>query len=373
MANRAGSLYKFQGVFLRVKIFFMREKCWEERVMLKNIFRGFIVLCGSIVLPFTAYAGFFSNPYNHYYVDVGTAVYYDQVPRLEVGTSGSGTAPLAKSAPHDVAPQLNLAGGYQFMNCNDNLLAKIFGHEEAIEAKVDYTYLDNTNSKADLGLGNVWYIDGSISIFSPPSPKPLNNFKLNSKVNNIDTGVYFKGKIYTTNPRVTMLRYVGLVYNYYDTKYDYKLNYMGGTISNTEEENFNVIANYIGIALGSQLNYQITKHLTPFIDLEVRLLNVSANLDATQSVPDAVVGPKYMTVHDSDSSFSYQAIAALGINYLFNDSLKSPSVGFRVGVDHWNYVPRVVPPNYAGDKPVHIVGDTANNSFAMLDVHVPFG
>lgn len=349
--------------------------------MLKNIFRGFIVLCGSIVLPFTAYAGFFSNPYNHYYIDVGTAAYYLQLPKFEVGTaaatSGSNvpntTAPLAKTNINNLAPQLNLSGGYQFMNCNDNWLSKIFGHEEALELAVNYLYLNNSASNAHLGSGNIWYIDGSGSIFGTGNSYPLTNYKLNTKINNVGSGLYFKGKIYTTNPRLTMLRYIGFVYDYSDTKYDYSVRYDQGIGTDVDTESFDVTTNYFGVALGSQLNYQLSKHFVPFGALEVDLLNINSNLKAHQK-PGQNVLPQYIKdVNASDSAFNYRAIAALGINYLFNDSIKSPTIGFRVGVDHWNYVPRVVPPNHAGDEPVHIVGDTTNSSFAMLDVHVPFG
>ncbi len=351
--------------------FYAGQYCcaWEMRgreVMLKNIFRGLIVLCGSIVLPLAASAGIFSNPYNHYYIDIGGAAYYLQQPKFEVGTSGSSTAPLAKINSNELGPQFNLAGGYQFMNCNDNWLAKIFGHEEAIEAKVSYSFLDHANGKDNLGTGMVWYIDGNGSPFDPADQKQLNNFKLNTKLYNLDSGVYFKGKIYTSNPRLTMDRYVGLVYDYLKGQYDFDLTYPG-----IDDENFDITSNYFGVALGSQLNYQISKHFVPFVDLEVDLLTIQSDLKATQSTPAA--GRTSISVSDSDFVFNYRAKAAIGINYLFNDSVKNPSIGLRVGLDHINYVPRVVPPNRAGDKPVHIVGEAVNNTFAMLDVHIPFG
>ncbi len=340
--------------------------------------RYLLVLCGLLCLPISVFAGLFSNPYNHYYIDVGAVGYYLQQPELEVGTVGTNatpstntTAPLAKSRVNSFAPRLDLSGGYWFMNCNNNWVSKLFGHEEAFEATINYTYLDHTISNDHLGNGNVWYIDGSGSILNPNVPTNLYDFKLNSKLHNISTGLYFKGKVYTTNPHLTMLRYVGIVYNYYNNEYDYKLKYNQGASPNTEDEKFNVIAHYFGVAIGSQLNYQIGRHFIPFIDLEVRLLSIMANLHATQSAPGAV--RPSMTVNNSVSTFNYQAIAAVGVNFQFNETLKSPTIGLRAGIDHWNYVPRVVPPNRAGDKPVHLVGESINSGFAMLDVKVPFG
>ena len=363
--------------------FYAGQYCcaWEMRgreVMLKNIFRGLIVLCGSIVLPLAASAGIFSNPYNHYYIDIGGAAYYLQQPKFEVGTKGvnpsapaNTTAPLAKNNVNGVAPALHLAGGYQFMNCNDNFFSKIFGHEEAFEADINYFYLDSSVDDANLGLGNAWYIDGSGSILSPNSPTSLYDFKLSSKVQDLTTGLYFKGKVYTTNPRLTMERYVGLIYSYYNNQYDFNLKYNPGGKIGTDSEKFDVTSNDFGLALGSQLNYQVSKHFVPFADLEVRLLAINSNLHATQNTPVSL--KPNMTVNDSASAFNYEAIAALGVNYLFNDSVKSPSVGLKAGLDHINYVPRIVPPNHVGDKPVHIVGEAVNNTFAMLDVHIPFG
>ncbi len=347
---------------------------YERMTMLRQI--KYFIFAGLLFLPAMMFAGLFSNPYNHFYADAGAVGYYLQQPKFEVGTlgvnqtlTGNTTVPLVKMNVNHWVPQLHLAGGYWFMNCNDNWLTRIFGNEEAFEADLNYTYYQNIVRKKNLGLGNVWLINGSGSIFSPNTPKQLNNFKLSSRLNNIDTGVYFKGKLYTTNPKLVMIPKIGIVNTYYDNRYRYSLDYSQGDNFTKNTETFDVAVYYYGLALGDQLNYQINKHWMPFALLEVQLLNIHAILHATQDTGQNQV----LTVNDSVSTFNYRAIAALGVRFQFYDTLKSPSLSLSGGVDHWNYVPSVVPPNRSGDKAVHLHGESMNNGFVMIDFNMPFG
>lgn len=342
--------------------------------MLKQI-KLILLFISLASMPFAASAGIFSNPYNHYYIDVGGGAYYLQHPKFEVGTKGVGspatntTAPLAKININQATPQFHLAVGYWFMNCSQNWITKIFGHEEAMEVDSNGFIYRNTVRKDNLGTGNIWYIDGSQGISGTGDPIPLNNFKLSSRAFDINSGVYFKGKLYTSNQRLTLIPSVGVVNHYYLNTYRYDVSYNQGDNNRVDEERFVVFTYYYGVALGAKLNYAIIDQIIPFASLKVNLLNIYSSLEANQDTGQNIT----VNVNSSESTFNYEAIAALGVEYKFTKSLKSPSLIVQAGVDHMNYVARVVPPNRAGDKPVHLEGESTNNSFAMLDLHIPFG
>lgn len=309
--------------------------------------------------------------YRYPYIKVGVGAYYVKNPKFEVGTAGTDTAPLASIGTSKVTPRYNMALGYAFYNPDNSWVTKVFGHDNAVELRFNYLNLSQKKYNDNLGTGRIWYIDGSGEVTAGITS--LTNFNLHASHRYIDTGLYYKGKWITSNPRIDFLPRAGVVFANLTEKYDYDVAYqMAPAISKTDLENYKVNTNYYGLAAGCKLAYKVQQQFAVFGDIEAQLLRASSDLKAYQ---DALVendgGKRNVSYHHA--KITYRAIAAVGCEYKLNNKITSPSIEIKGGVDRWGYDPRVVPPNHNGDRAVYVAGNHQNNLFADVDVIVPFG
>lgn len=307
--------------------------------------------------------------YHYPYVKVGFGAYSVQNPKVEIGTLGSGTAPLAQVGNSKITPYYNMALGYAFYNKRDNWVTRIFGHDNAVELQFSYFNASQNKAQDNLGTGEVWYIDGTGSVTT--GPQPLTNFTLDSAHRRIDTGLYYRGKWIAQNPKISFSPRVGGVFTNLREKYNYSLWYTSPTPTH-DLENYKINTNYYGLAAGGRLTYDLKSRFAIFGDLEGQLLHASAKLDAYQ---DAAVGAQAgkTSVKYNHSQTTYRAIAAVGGSYKLNNKITSSVVELKGGVDRWGYDPRVVPPNNANSRSVYLAGNHQNNFFANMEVTVPIG
>lgn len=311
--------------------------------------------------------------YRYFYVRGGIGAYNLRNSAVEIGTAGSySTAPLAKITDNGWAPVYHLALGYAFYNPSNSLITKIFGHDDAVEVRGSYFNRNETRRKGGLGWGNIWYIDGSGSMFVPAGSN-LNNFKLTARHRLIDTGIYFRGGWSAANPKWTVKPRIGVVYTNLREKYRYTLNYhriIGD--DGTDYEKYDVNTNYYGIGGGGKLTYHAKPKLAFFGDLEIQLLHAVSRLKATQEASIAPIDHKKVNSTDT-KGVTYRVTAAIGAKYSFTQQITSTSISVKAGIDRWGYDPRVVPPNHAGSKAIHITGEEQDNPFVMLELTVPIG
>jgi len=309
--------------------------------------------------------------YRYQYVRFGVGAYMVRNPKVEIGTLGNGTVPLATIGTSKITPRYDLAVSYAFYNPSSSWVTKVFGHDNAVELKLDYLNSKEHKTNSNLGTGQVWYIDGSGSVTT--GPQPLTDFKLDSSHRYINTGLYYKGKWITSNPKIDFLPRVGAVFTNLKEKYNYSLVYgTGPGTTSLDVENYKVTANYYGLAAGGKLAYNLQPRCAVFGDLEAQLLRTSYNLKAYQdAVVGILVGKRSVSYHHS--KITYRAIAAIGGEYKLNDKITSPAVEIKGGIDHWGYNPKIVPPNNAGSRAVYVAGNAQNNLFAEVKVTVPIG
>ncbi|MGD9153237.1 MAG: hypothetical protein PVG30_06250 [Gammaproteobacteria bacterium] len=311
--------------------------------------------------------------YRYPYIRIGAGAYDFNNEKFEVGTVGNTTAPLAKIDSSKVTPFYNLAVGYAFYNPRENIVTKIFGHDNAVELQLDYFNFTRKTSNSNLGTGRIWYIDGSGVVI--PFAEPLQNFQLNAKHRYINAGLYYRGGWITSNPKITFMPRAGAVITNLNEKYDYTVQYMaGGTSFRTDKEEYKADTYYYGLAGGGRLQYSVQPQFAVFGDLEAQLLYVSSKLNADQNIaieatPSAAVTP----IQNKHSQVTYRAILAVGAQYKINRKITSPSIEAKIGVDRWGYDPRVVPSNNANSGPVHLASDQRVNYFANIGVTVPIG
>ena len=317
--------------------------------------------------------------YSYPYIMVGAGAYNFNSSKIEIGTVGNTTAPLAKIDNDKIAPFYNIAAGYAFYNAKDNLITKIFGHDNAVELQLNYFNVTQKSNPTNLGDGFLWFIDGSGSIIPGTNPEPINSVNLTAKRRYINGGLYYKGSWITSNPRVVFMPRAGLVATNLNEKYDYTVRYTTGAtppIVRTDQENYKVDTNYYGVAAAGRLGYKIKSKLLVFGDLEAQLLYARSKLSAYQNGFVEFTNDNSFirdNIKSKHSQVTYRAILAAGAQYKINDKANSPRIEVKVGVDRWGYDPKVVPPNYASNQRVYIAGEQKINYFGNVGVIVPIG
>jgi len=306
--------------------------------------------------------------YRYPYIRVGVGGYYVRNPKVEIGTL-SDTSPLATIGTSKLTPRFNLAVGYAFYNQNTSWVTKIFGHDNAVELKLDYLNSKEHKTNSNLGVGQVWFIDGSGTVTA--GAQPLTSFKLDSSHRYINTGLYYKGKWITSNPKIDFLPRVGAVFTNLREKYDYSLVYQSFVLT-TDVENYKITTDYYGLAAGGRLACNVKPRCAVFGDIEAQLLRASSSLKAYQNAAVGVPGNQ-RNVSYHHAKITYRAIAAVGGEYKLNNKITSPSVEIKGGIDRWGYDPHLVPPNNAGSRSVYVAGNAQNNLFADVEVTVPIG
>lgn len=309
--------------------------------------------------------------YRYPYIRVGAGAYDFNSSKIEVGTVGNTTAPLAVLEGKKTTPFYNLAVGYAFYNPSENIVTKIFGHNNAAELQLDYFSFTKTNSNSNLGTGRIWRINGTGSFIT--IAEPLRNFQLNAKRRYINVGAYYRGGWITSNPKIEFMPRAGAVITNLNEKYDYTVQYRAGGVSfRTDKEEYKVNTYYYGLAGGGRLQYSMQSQFAIFGDLEAQLLYASSKLDAYQD-PTVGSGNDEISVSNKKSRVTYRAILAAGAQYKINHKITGPSIEVKIGVDRWGYDPRVIPPNHANSGPVHLASDQKVNYFANIGVTVPIG
>lgn len=320
--------------------------------------------------------------YRYPYIRVGAGAYDFNSSKIEVGTNRSTTAPLVKMGNSKITPFYNLAVGYAFYNAGTNwftnFITKIFGHDNAAELQFDYFNLTQKRNLSSLGTGFLWFIDGSGCVLQPGvNPEPINSINLTAKRKYINGGLYYKGSWITSNPRVVFMPRAGLVATNLNEKYDYTVRYSTGAVPpsvRTDQETYKVNTNYYGVAAAGKLGYKVKPRFLVFGDLEAQLLYARSKLNAYQNgFVEWPIGSFVKNVSDKQSKVTYRAILAVGAQYKINNKITSPSIEAKIGVDRWGYDPRVIPPNYANDRQVHLASDQKVNYFANIGVTIPIG
>ncbi|MGD9108704.1 MAG: hypothetical protein PVI75_06005, partial [Gammaproteobacteria bacterium] len=213
--------------------------------------------------------------YRYPYIRVGVGAYKFNKEKFEVGTVGNTTAPLAKIDSSKVTPFYNLAVGYAFYNPRENIVTKVFGHDNAVELQLDYFNFTRKTSSSNLGTGRIWYTDGSGSFI--PFAEPLQNFQLNAKHRYINAGLYYRGGWITSNPRVVFMPRAGAIITNLNEKYDYTVQYTAGAPNTfTDKEEYKINTYYYGLAGGGRLQYNMKPQFAVFGDLEAQLLYASS-------------------------------------------------------------------------------------------------
>lgn len=312
------------------------------------------------------------------FIEVGMAAYYLQNPDLEIGTTGATTAPLVKVSSNAWTPMYNFGAGYHFFNGRDNGFTRIFGHETEVEAKFDYFSTSSSTNSSNIGLGTIWYIDGSGRISD--KSVPINGLQLSTKYDFINLDLLFSYYVHTSNERLMLKPFFGPVFSRTANEAHYVSSYDAGapplvSYITKDLEDYQVNVNYYGLTCGGQLDFFVVQKMKMFSSLELQLVHAEASLTAHQNVDStsAIIKADTRDVSSSDSAaLTYRAIAMLGLSYQIFDGPVGPSLKLEVGLDHWGYNPKIVPPNHTGDKAVHLFGTTQNNAFIGLGVTVPF-
>lgn len=312
-----------------------------------------------------------SSQYNHPFVELGSSAYYLNNSEFKLGTVSGGNAPLVKMTNNGITPQWSLGLGYQFLNCSDNVFTRLFGNEQLVELKADYLNKVHRITNGNPGRGSMYFIDTG-GMLGDNSNLLLHNLKLSDRQRRTNVGLYFKSHRYTTNPKVTLTPYVGVVYTGYRDFYRYFIAYAAPAYQ-TDTEKYTIDAKYYGPSFGNRLTYNLTTNLAAFTDVEAQLLHAKADLSARQdpvSRPAGSFNTRIVRDHDG-MGITYRTILTAGLDYNFKGNPNGVAVELTGGLDRWGYKPVVITPNVNNSTPAHLHGDTQNNGFVMLNVKVP--
>lgn len=305
------------------------------------------------------------------FIEMGIASYYLQNPDLEVGTRGASTAPLGKINSNGWTPMYNLGIGYHFYNNNNNWFTRLFSPENEVLLKGSYFNSKKNNSQGNLGEGNVWYIDGSGLAYTAPN---IYNFNLETKSTFTDLGLLYRWEKQLSHSAMMLIPLLGIGYQNFETTYDYTVKYEGIENPYTDKENYQVKTNYMGFIAGSKLQGTLSPRFKIFSSLIIHLLHASAKLTADQNADiedDLPIDKKSVNASDT-KDLTYRAILSAGLEYKpFNLRSFSPIFQLEGGIDHWDYNPKIVPPNNESSPAIHVVGTTQNNAFVRLGITVP--
>ena len=339
-----------------------------KEIKIPRLLAAGIFICSMAFADFQ----FVNGQYNHPFVEFGGSGYYLNNSEFKLGTVSGGNAPLVKMTNNGITPQWNLGLGYQFLNCSDNALTRMFGNEESVELKADYFNKVNRTTNGNPGTGSIYFIDTGAFITGNSTPLLLHNLKLSDRQRRTNVGLYFKSHRYTTNPKVTLTPYAGLVYTDYRDFYQYFLAYAAPAYQ-TDTEKYTIDVNYYGPSFGNRLTYNLTTTLAAFTDVEAQLLHANADLSARQDPVSRPAGSfNTRIVKDDDSmGITYRTILTAGLDYNFKANPNGLAIELMGGLDRWGYKPVVITPNANNSTPAHLHGDTQNNGFVMLNVTVP--
>jgi hypothetical protein len=338
---------------------------------------GFFCACTTTVLANRNSCVTNTNCGNYFYFDMGTSAYRFDYPTFSVGTlSTSSTTALNQIDTKSVTPMYQLKVGHRFPTHNQSFFSYLFGEEGAIEFELDHARMDKTHNTNYSGQGQLWDIRGNVPIYQLADSTDIYGTQFNASHVLTSPALYLKGFRQTSIPQLTITPYIGVIYTYLHDIYDSNIKYDTDPTEvkniKTDHEAFDLATNNYGLSLGERFNYLIFSHLSLFTDINLQLLSQRTALSVTQNPVDPEVPyTGIYTVNDNKKTLSYRGTFIVGSNYNFSNKPDSISLGLQGGLDRWGYMPKVVTPNHAGDRAVHIDGEAANNLFAGLELHVP--
>lgn len=326
----------------------------------------------AMMLAQSAYADYtVYDDSNHLYVDAGVEAYHYQFADMHsLASNGSGqTTPSISNSYNTAMP--TFAIGYHF---NNELFTPLFGERANLELDGSFFSHDASTTQADLGLGFISMVDGG-NVFPDAGPADIRNFQLNTTDHYQYAGFYFKGEQSTYNQAITMNPFVGLVYMHFSETSNYTMQIDGGSSNyfdyNSEED---TNTNYYGVAVGDQINAQLSEHLFVNANAAIQLLYASSSLSANSAVPDENLNAN---ANNTLSTMTYHAILSSSASYHFTFEPDSPTLGLNVGVDRFGYTPEIMNPISREDQTTnqpaaYIEKGSGYGLFAGIYFHLPF-
>lgn len=310
-----------------------------------------------------------------FYISTGVAAMYMHNPEFQVATLGTSTEPLVKITDNGWTPRYGLGLGYQFFNARENWLTKLFGYQQSVEVRGIYFKKSERKAVNQPGEGMIWAVDGSGRIFPYTINIPFYNFSLTAQHQDLNAGIYFKGRHAMVNPRLSFSPYVGAIfYNEFEDDYKFSMHYkLGPEVSHVDTENFNVKTRSYGVAAGNRWDISLWKRISAFVDLQMQLLQFNSDLKVNQNAPTEGVREDDFSTKDSDKKISYHGMGSVGLNWQMLAKSQSPVVSLTGGVDAWGYSPSINTPHKTGDRGAHLGNEPMQNYTVELGMRVPLG
>lgn len=326
---------------------------------------GLTILSSAAMANFAVY-----DDSSHFYTGAGIQMYHFGTPDLDIGSQSKNSKKALTSVDTSGTTYLPyLTVGYHY---NNRLLPSFFGSKANIELTGGFASYSTSTNKADLGSGFYHLINGG----SDPAlgeNEDMKNFHANTDTKYQYLNLMFRGDRESQSEMITQHPEVGLVYDHLTQDSDYGMlwTFHNNNINNEVTENID--ENYVGMAFGDQVKFQLSRHFFTNVGAQLQLLHASANLDGSQSVVnhDDSDNSRGAKASDTLSSFTYRGILSAGMSYAFTLKPDSPSVGLNIGYDRLGFTPTVVNPTGSSAKAAHLKAVGSNNLFAGLNFHLP--